>query len=274
MMLHFPITVSNIGDIQGKSTDRPLNARSLALSVLLGTHPPTLSARSFVAFAELFDINGGTMRTALSRMVAAGDLSVDDGSYTLSPRLQQRQAAQDAGRASPAPWDGAWHTAIAIADHRDLADRRRVRAVMENARFAELRPTVWMRPANLPVPPLGEDAADWLVTTGTISGRPGDDISRRLWDLGAISTAATALSAMAEDAVASMDLTDARQIPGAFALSARIVRFLRSEPLLPTDLTPTDWPVPGLRDRYGTLERSLQTMMRPFLRAHERTVTL
>ena len=77
---------------------RALNARSIALSTLLGTHPPTLPASSLVAFGELFGVNGGTMRTALSRLVAAGDLELDGGRYTLAARLQARQAAQDSGR--------------------------------------------------------------------------------------------------------------------------------------------------------------------------------
>jgi phenylacetic acid degradation operon negative regulatory protein len=58
---------------------QPLDARSVALSVLLGSHPPALPARALVALAELFGIAGGTMRTALSRMVAARELSASHG---------------------------------------------------------------------------------------------------------------------------------------------------------------------------------------------------
>ena len=81
---------------------RPFNARSLVLSVLLGLDPPVLPARSLVAVGELFGIAAGTMRTALSRMVAAGELTVDGDGYRLVGRLLERKAAQDIGR-RPAP---------------------------------------------------------------------------------------------------------------------------------------------------------------------------
>lgn len=267
-MLHFPIVVSNVRDTStGIDDPRALNARSLALSALLGTHPPRLSARALVALAELFGVNGGTMRTALSRMVAAGDVDVTDGRYTLSTRLRQRQAAQDAGRAAaPTDWDGEWHTAVAIADQRGLAERRHLRSVMGNARFGELRPTVWMRPSNLPAPELDDD---WAVTTGVVHGRPHADLASRLWDLGAIAEGARALDRRLARAQANLDRSDPGEIPAAFTLSAGIVRFLRSEPLLPVELEPADWPLASLRQRYDDFEADLQAMMRPFLIAHE-----
>ena len=43
----------------------PLSARSVVLSALLGTHPPTLPGRSLVALAELFGIRPGTARTSM-----------------------------------------------------------------------------------------------------------------------------------------------------------------------------------------------------------------
>ena len=95
-----------------------LDARSLALSALLGTHPPALPSRAFVALAGLFGIAGGTMRTALSRMAAAGEVEAAEGWYRLTGRLLDRQLAQDIGRRPPTPaWDGRWHTVIAAADH-------------------------------------------------------------------------------------------------------------------------------------------------------------
>ena len=256
--------MSNFGDgtiTSGKG--RPLNARSLALSVLLGTHPPRLPARSLVSFAQLFDVSAGAMRTALSRMVAAGDVVNDHGIYGLSDRLLARQAAQDAGR-RPAPrtWDGTWHTAVATADQRDLADRRIDRSVLDNARFGELRPDIWLRPANLPAPLLG---ADWLVTTGAPAGTPPDELVARLWQLDAIAADARDLDAALDAASATLDRDDPASVPSAFALSARIVRFLRSEPLLPSDLLPAGWPVSQLRKRYEGFEPILQGMMRPFL---------
>ena len=264
-MLHLSIDMSNVGDTGvGAASERPLNARSLALSALLGTHPPTLPASSLVRLAELFGMNGGTMRTALSRMAAAGDVIMGDGGYSLAPRLRQRQAAQDAGLTNAhGAWDGSWHLAVALADQRELADRRQIRAVMANARFAEVRPTAWMRPSNLPAPDLG---ADWAVTTGPIVGRSDAEIAAGLWDLGDLATRAHALVRRLEVATDRLDRADPAAVPPAFTLSAVVVRFLRSEPLLPEALTPPTWPLPRLRDHYARFEADLHAMLRPILR--------
>ncbi len=248
---------------------RALNARSIALSTLLGTHPPTLPASSLVAFGELFGVNGGTMRTALSRLVAAGDLELDGGRYTLAARLQARQAAQDSGRrVVDTTWDDRWHTAIATVDHRDLADRRHVRALMANHRFAELRPTVWMRPANLPAPPLD---TDWIVVTAEPAGTPARELAGRLWDLDDLATRASELHERLLAADRTLRPDEPTDIPPAFTLAAEALRFLRSEPLLPPALTPAEWPVDRLRIDYERFEVRLQAMMRPFLREQATT---
>ena len=64
------------------------------LSALLGSHPPQLAARHLVRIGALFGIAEGTVRVALSRMVAAGDLVQSSGRYTLSDRLIERRAGR------------------------------------------------------------------------------------------------------------------------------------------------------------------------------------
>jgi phenylacetic acid degradation operon negative regulatory protein len=274
-MLPFLIIVSKAGDITRvgerrelvSTSDRvePLDARSLALSVLLGSHPPVLSARALVALAELFGIAGGTMRTALSRMVAAGELETADGRYRLAGRLLERQRAQDIGRRQPAArWSGAWHTVIAAADQRRLADRRRFRTVMANHRFGELRPDIWMRPANLPAP---TPASDWVVTTGPIAGVDPNELRGRLWDVEALGRRGTALLRTVIRLGADTDWSDPAAIPDIFIASAAVVRYLRDEPLLPPALTASDWPAGPLRTAYDALEQAFQTLLRSFLTA-------
>lgn len=251
-----------------KTRDTPLNARSLALSALLGTHPPALPPRALVALAELFGIPGGTMRTALSRMTTAGDVDNSSGWYRLTGRLLERQQAQDTGRRSPtADWDGRWHTVIATADQRDLADRRRFRSTLDDHRFGELRPDTWLRPANLDPPDLGDEA--WVVT-GPIAGGPADvaELTARLWDLAGIADAAEVLLERIERLRADTDLSDHGSIPATFTLAATVVRFLRRDPLLPAELLPDDWPVDALREHYDRLEADLQATLRGFLRDH------
>ncbi|MYR63731.1 PaaX domain-containing protein, C- domain protein, partial [Streptomyces sp. SID625] len=62
---------------------RPLSARSVVLSLLLGTHPPELPVKDLVRAVEPFGVGGSTLRAALSRMVAAGDLRRADGVHRL-----------------------------------------------------------------------------------------------------------------------------------------------------------------------------------------------
>lgn len=243
---------------------RPLNARSLALSTLLGTHPPELPVGALIDLAGLFGIAGGTMRTALSRMVTAGEVAAEDGRYRLAGTLLDRQRAQDAGRRPPtAVWDGRWHSVVAAPDQRDLAARRRFRGTMANGRFGELRPDIWMRPANLPGPTA---EPDWIVITGTANGVPVGPLVDRLWDLAAIAADARRLLDELDQLRATLDWTDPAAIPPIFTTSAAVVRFLRNEPLLPTELLPTSWPVDELRAAYDGVESDFQHLMSGFLR--------
>jgi phenylacetic acid degradation operon negative regulatory protein len=248
-------------------SERPLNARSLALSVLLGSHPPTLPAKSLVSLAELFGIAPGTMRTALSRLVASGDAVITDrpGSswYELSGALLDRQRSQDAARHEPpAVWDGTWHTVVAAEDQRELADRRRFRTVMANHRFGELRPDIWMRPANAPSP----THHTWIAITGPLSGRDEHQIAAQLWDLTALAADATDLITRLDTLRQHLDWHDTASIPIAFTASANVVRFLRSEPQLPAELRPAGWPMSALRETYDEFEREHLRLLHTFLK--------
>ncbi|HEY6799351.1 MAG TPA: hypothetical protein VI121_01815 [Agromyces sp.] len=243
----------------------PLDARSLALSALLGTHPPVLPARALVALADLFGIAGGTMRTALSRMGANGELVLADGRYRLAGRLLDRQRSQDIGRRDPAEaWDGTWHTLVVVPDQRRLPERRRFRAVMSDHRFGELRPDIWMRPANLDPPPHDHDV---IVTTGALSGTDPGLLCARLWDLDSLRVRGDALLSELRRQRDESDWSDPRSIPGIFTFSAAVVRYLRDDPLLPPQLAPADWPAASLRVEYDVAEGRLQHLLHGFLRA-------
>src|SRR5687768_12666734 len=95
---------------QLEEDERPLSARSVVASILLGTRPPELPGRLLVRAGELFGITEGTTRVALSRMVASGELeATGDGRYRLAGRLLERRARQDESRQPPARrWNGDW----------------------------------------------------------------------------------------------------------------------------------------------------------------------
>lgn len=246
---------------------RPLSARSVALSTLMGSDPPVLPVRALVSLGELFDIAPGTMRTALSRMVAAGELVTDDGRYRLVGRLLRRREAQLTGRQPPPDrWDGMWRWAIVHGEGRSVARRREFRALMTDHRFGELRPEVWLRPANLAAP--DDCGPDVLVATGHLG--PGDQagLAARLWDLRAWSDEAATLVSELEAASPRLRSGDERQIPPNFELSAAVLRHLRRDPLLPPELLPRDWPGRDLRASYDRFDALFVDRLRGFLRQH------
>ena len=79
----------NIADLQ------PLAARSVILSLVLGAHPGRLSPKALTQAGQHFGISPSTVRVALTRAVAAGDLKRADGDYVLGDRLNDRQRRQD-----------------------------------------------------------------------------------------------------------------------------------------------------------------------------------
>src|SRR6201998_1893356 len=81
----------------------PLTARSVALSTLLGYHPPALPISALVKVGELFGIRDRAIRVALTRMVRDGDVTIDNGVYRLSWRMLRRQVQQDALAPPPPP---------------------------------------------------------------------------------------------------------------------------------------------------------------------------
>lgn len=244
---------------------RPLNARSIVLSVLLGMHPPQLSAARLVRLGALFDISSGAMRTALSRSVRTGELELESGRYRLVGALLGRQRAQDLGRSLATEaegWNGDWSTVFAIESGRSLADRRAFRATMTNHRLGELRPTIWMRPANRIVVP---DVDKTISTTGPLRGPTDNDLVAQLWNLPAFDSVARDLLERCRQQIATLDWETPDAIVPSFELAATILRFLRREPLLPIELQPVGWPIDDLRTAYAELERCHQHAIRRFL---------
>ncbi len=237
------------------SSLRPLNARSLVLSVLLGLDPPVLPTRALIDVAALFGIASGTMRTALSRMVAAGELVVEGAGYRLVGRLLERKSAQDIGRRpAPSAWDGSWVLAVVTSERRTIAERRSFRTHMGNLRMGELRPDTWMRPANLPGP---DGAPGIAVVRGGLTGADPTELAQRLWDLPAVSAGAELLREQVAAMLPALHDHRAEALAPAITLAAEVVRFLRAEPLLPPTLTPHPWPPDALRTAYATFDKHL-----------------
>ena len=227
---------------------RPLSARSVVLSLLLGAHPAELSAAALVRAGDLFEVPETTLRATLSRMVAAGDLVRDGSTYRLSERLLERQRRQDTALdVETTHWDGSWEQVVITSSGRSAQDRAELRATLASLRLGELREGVWLRPANL-ARPLPSWPADLIATFRATPDEEGVALSRRLWDVDGWAAHGRALLDGLADAGGARDR---------LTLSAAVVRHLLRDPALPEDLIPEDWPSIPLRERYAGYQAEL-----------------
>ncbi|MCV7315350.1 PaaX domain-containing protein, C- domain protein [Mycolicibacillus parakoreensis] len=219
---------------------RRLTARSVVLSVLLGAHPAHASAAELIRLTGDFGIRDATLRVALTRLVGSGDLIRSADGYRLSPRLLARQRRQDeALHPRAARWTGHWTTLIVTGVADNARSRAELRTTLQRHRFAALREGVWMRPDNLPI------ALDAATSARLRVLRSHDDAPRQLaaqlWDL----------SGWARDGGALLhQMAAAGDVPGRFTVAAAIVRLLLTDPVLPAELLPADWPGDRLRRAY------------------------
>ena len=265
MMLHSLIVANNQRAITGPRTTslEPLNARSIVLSVLLGSHPPQMSVGRILEFTTLFELADGTVRTALSRMVAAGDLVNEGGIYRLAGRLVERQAQQDAGRHDPpSQWDGTWWTVAVVSDRRTMTERREFRSRATGSRLGELRPDLWLRPANIAI---ATDLPDVVITRGSLITGNARDLVARLWDLGELRLRCEIHRNAVDSAAVQLETGADRALPDAFVALAGAQQFLRVEPQLPTELVP-DVAGAALRSRYAEVVAEFQSELAAFFR--------
>jgi phenylacetic acid degradation operon negative regulatory protein len=217
-----------------------MTARSVVLSVLLGAHPAWASASELVRLTADFGIKEATLRVALTRMVSAGDLVRSADGYRLADRLLARQRRQDgAMRPGVRAWQGDWVMLVVTSVGTDARTRATLRTAMHGQRFGELREGVWMRPDNLDLDLDSEVQARLRIL------KARDDapiqLAGQLWDLPGWASAGYRLFD---------EMGAATDVPSRFVAAAAIVRHLLTDPMLPAELLPADWPGTRLRAAY------------------------
>ncbi|MGH2758386.1 MAG: PaaX family transcriptional regulator C-terminal domain-containing protein [Actinomycetota bacterium] len=259
------------------SGERPLTARSVIASTLLGARPPVLASHVLVRSGELFGVGEGTTRVALSRMVAAGELEASDGSYALAGHLLERMTRQDESRRPVLrTWTGDWLVGIVTAASRTAAQRAGLRSAMRALRLAELREGVWMRPDNLDAADLphartvADEQCTWFrARPEVLDDIPGEMSDRRLaatlWDLGGWLTRGNELRRRMSTQTGRLERGRKDALAAGFLLAAAVLRHMQSDPLLPPELLGDDWPGRALRDEFDAFERAFGLRWREWL---------
>jgi phenylacetic acid degradation operon negative regulatory protein len=230
---------------------KPLPARSVVLSLLLGSHPDRMSPAELTRAGEHFGIPASTLRVALTRAVAAGDLRREGPDYVLGDRLVARQRRQDEGvEDAETPWAGDWEMAVVVVTGRPGLERAALRDQLSAHRLAELREGVWTRPANLRRAPAYASGPVLSCFRARPDGEPAE-LAGRLWDL----------DAWTEEGDRLLELLANTPDPAQrLAVAAHVVRHLTADPLLPSELLPAGWPGPELRSAYAEYQRELRDL--------------
>ena len=259
---------------QQRNILRPLSARSIIASTLLGCHPPQLPTSALVEMGTLYGVSEGTLRVALSRMLGAGELEAVDGGYRLRGQLLTRQARQDEGwHPVLREWDGAWTMAVVVLAGRSPAARVALRGTMATLRLAELREGVWLRPDNLDPQRL---APAWSVAARQCRyfaiRLPGEaqaatQLAAELWNLTAWSRRAATLQREMSRLIGPLEADDCAALGPAGRVSAAVLRHFVHDPLLPPALLPAAWPGEDLRIDYGRFDRALRVLLRSWARS-------
>ncbi len=240
--------------------DRPLSARSVIASTLLGMPSRQLDTATLVRSGELFGIGQGATRVALSRMRRAGEIEAEGDGYRLAGHLVHRQARQSVSRRGvTARWNGSWLLHVVSTDPRPSDQRVELRRAMKAGRRAELREGVWLRPDNL-----GPEAFDPGLTAivdrqcRAFAGRPDQPaaLASQLWDLAGWSGRTVLLIDRLDAGAQRLDRHGTRALADTFVLSATVLRHMQADPLLPGPLLPSGWPGRALRRSYERFDKA------------------
>lgn len=201
--------------------------------------------------AELFGVPPATVRVALTRAVASGELVREEAEYQLGERLLARQRRQDqAVQPATVDWDGDWEMAVVVVTGRSGSDRAALRDVLAEHRLSELREGVWMRPANLDRPRRYRTESVLHAFRARPELDPGE-LAARLWDLPQWASRGSVLVEQMSTATEPVDK---------FVTVADIVRHLTDDPILPAELLPARWPGPALRQAYADFQNELRAL--------------
>jgi len=244
-----------------------MQPKSLILDILSATDPTPIPQGVFLQAARVFRLKENTVRVALNRLAARGQLESRGAGprrrYALSPRSRILNAHILAAQTlRPRPWNGDWIAVIAWAPGVGRRERDRLRQALRVLKLANLQPGVWVRPDNLD---LSLEAVlreygleeEVLWTCGPLHhGRKDAALVRDLFELDRAARAIDRACRDLQTSVRRLDtLTRERALVETFTVGGRAIKTLFDDPLLPAELLPADWRGDDLRDRFARYDR-------------------
>jgi phenylacetic acid degradation operon negative regulatory protein len=231
-------------------------------SVWLGT---------LLEFFKALDIDGGVVRTAMSRLAADGWFERERVGRKSFYRLVKkgRQTFDTATRhiydSPPSDWTGRFELLLIGNGW----DRDASREALRNAGFGSPLPGVWVAPSGVPVP---EEAAGAI----RLEVSAEDDSGRRLlsesWPLQRTADAYLKFMKTFEPLRGWIGRRERLEDTDAFVARILLIHHYRRvvlrDPLLPTALLPRDWPGRAARKLCGEIYRGLLPASEQWLDRH------
>ena len=231
---------------------------------------------TLLQFLEILGIDGGVVRTSVSRLAADGWLDRDKvgrkSFYRLAKSGRQRfeDAVEHVYNPRPAAWEGKFRLFLIASG----ADREMSRVALSEAGFGSPIPGTWIAPLGVKVPSIPKSAICVEISAT-------HEMARRLilasWPLDR--TAASYHDFLRTFAPFENWIRQAKQIAPEDAMLARVLmihhyrRALLRDPLLPELLLPANWPANEARDLCARIYRALLPMSEQWLDDHGASLT-
>jgi phenylacetic acid degradation operon negative regulatory protein len=233
-----------------------LTAKSFVLDLLSTMRGGAMPVRVLVAAGERFGIEENSIRVALARLRAAGQIERDErGQYGLGIRAEAVRRRVTSWRTAhqrivkDRPWNGTWIAVQRSARSSRLTGqrlRRRERA-LRFLGFRRFEPSLYLRPDNLQggIDKVREDLQglglepEALVFSLSNLDVVSEGRARGLWDVAELRAGYRLSIATLEKSERRLrDLSESEAMVESFLLGGKVIRQIVLDPLLPEPLVP------------------------------------
>src|SRR5215468_2062025 len=226
---------------------------------------------TLLEFFKSLDIDGGVVRTAMSRLASDGWLERSKVGRNSFYRLAENGrhtfdiATKHIYDPPPSDWTGRFELLLIG----NATDRDASREALKNAGFGSPLPGVWVAPSGVPVPDEASRAIRLEVSAEDESGRR---LLSQSWPLDRTADAYLKFMKSFEPLRGWIDRRAALSDSDAFTARILLIHHYRRvvlrDPLLPAALLPKDWPGRAARALCGEIYRALLPLSEQWLDGH------